>query len=952
MAVRTSCPDPDQLRQFLLGQSPQAELDTLERHLRQCSRCQQIVEALKTDDTLCRLVSEDLPTAGSGTGLGKKQKKTSGLQQAPTVPLPPSRPENQPRPSASPGRPDSDSNFAFLAPAQAPDELGRLGNYRVLKVIGRGGMGVVFQAEDVRLQRPVALKVILPEIAEKRSARERFLREARASAKIEHDNIVAIYQVDEDRGVPYMAMPLLKGASLEDFLRQRARKQPGSPLALHEILKIGRETAKGLAAAHERGLIHRDIKPANLWLDAGAGGRVKILDFGLARPTSAEDGNLTQAGTIVGTPAYMAPEQSQGYPVDARADLFSLGVVLYRLCTGNLPFTGANALDIIMALATYEPPPPITVNPKLPPELSDLVMRLLVKKPDQRLASAQEVLKALQAIEKAVRSGASVPELARIGPAGSQPFALPAPPSPPDSGEETLVANLKPGSGLRPALRQQPEAPPRARSKGGMMVVALLLFVLVGGAAYLGLNILAGKDRGTPTTSNDSRTDGGLVNSLGMKLVRIPAGKFLMGSPASELGRATDEDQHEVAITRPFLMGAHEVTVGQFKAFVKETNHRTEAEISGGGLGPTDSGTKNPKITWQAPGFDQTDDHPVVCVSWNDAVAFCAWLTKKEGKKYALPTESQWEYACRAGLKGPFGFGDDSALVDLHAWFAANSGMKTRPVGQKKPNAWGLYDMHGNAREWTASWYSFYRKSPQPLEDPTGPVHGVCRALRGGSWFDSSQYLRSAQRIGRCLPEECNITTGFRVVREAEDGLAPASLPPVHLWTTLFNGKNLAGWSVPTGGHGNWKVQNGAITCTGPASYLYSDREYDNFHLHVVSRINHGGNSGVFFRALLKPMGIPDGYEAQINSTDKDPEKTGSLYLLSPFKESLVPPDTWFFMDIIAKGKNIQIMVNSRKVVDYNEKGGGRTRGRLALQHLGTKTTVHFSKIEIREVTP
>jgi serine/threonine protein kinase len=156
-------------------------------------------------------------------------------------------------------------------------------------------MGVVFQAEDVHLQRTVALKVILPEIAEKPAAQERFLREARASAKVEHDNIVAIYQVSEDRGVPFMAMPLLKGVSLEDFLRQRARKQPGAPLSLSEILKIGREIARGLAKAHESGLIHRDIKPANIWLDSAAGGRVKILDFGLARP-AAEEGNLTQAG--------------------------------------------------------------------------------------------------------------------------------------------------------------------------------------------------------------------------------------------------------------------------------------------------------------------------------------------------------------------------------------------------------------------------------------------------------------------------------------------------------------------------------------------------------------------------------------------------------------------------------------------------------------------------------
>src|SRR5207247_2629952 len=152
----------------------------------------------------------------------------------------------------------------------------------------------------------------------------RFLREARAAATLEHDHIVAIYQVDEDRGVPFIAMPFLKGLSLDEYLKKHAA---ATPLKLAQILKIGREMGKGLAAAHARGLIHRDIKPANVWLDASAGGRVKLLDFGLARLTQqGDEKNLTQAGTILGTPAYMSPEQAQGDKIDARTDLFSLGV--------------------------------------------------------------------------------------------------------------------------------------------------------------------------------------------------------------------------------------------------------------------------------------------------------------------------------------------------------------------------------------------------------------------------------------------------------------------------------------------------------------------------------------------------------------------------------------------------------------------------------------------------
>jgi eukaryotic-like serine/threonine-protein kinase len=282
--------------------------------------------------------------------------------------------------------------YDFLAPAQAPDEIGRLGGYRILKILGHGGMGVVYQAEDINLKRMVALKVMLPALAASASNRERFVREARAVAGLEHENIVAIYQVNEDRGVPFLAMQFLKGQTLED----RIRKEGKLPIA--EVLRIGRETAHGLAAAHGHGLVHRDIKPANLWLESERG-RVKILDFGLAR-SARGDSQLTQQGAVIGTPAYMAPEQAGGKGVDARCDLFSLGCVLYRLCTGQLPFKGTDTIATLMAVATVAPPPPRKLNPEVPPTLSRLVMRLLEKKAAERPASAKVVLDELEAIER------------------------------------------------------------------------------------------------------------------------------------------------------------------------------------------------------------------------------------------------------------------------------------------------------------------------------------------------------------------------------------------------------------------------------------------------------------------------------------------------------------------------------------------------------------------------
>ncbi len=259
------------------------------------------------------------------------------MQDLPT--LPPTKANGPPEqvtqpPSEAPDGGHTSLLTEFLAPPQAAGELGRLGGFRILKILGHGGMGVVFQGEDPRLGRQVAIKALLPHLAGSTSSQQRFLREARAAATLEHDHIVPILQVGEERGAPFIVMPLLKGESLEDRLRRDAA------LPLPEVLRIGRETAEGLAAAHEKKLIHRDIKPANLWLEAPRG-RVKILDFGLARPV-AQESCLTQHGAVIGTPAYMAPEQGGGQAVDTRCDLFSLGVVLYRLCTGQLPFHGSD----------------------------------------------------------------------------------------------------------------------------------------------------------------------------------------------------------------------------------------------------------------------------------------------------------------------------------------------------------------------------------------------------------------------------------------------------------------------------------------------------------------------------------------------------------------------------------------------------------------------------------
>jgi hypothetical protein len=282
--------------------------------------------------------------------------------------------------------------YDLLAPPQEPDELGRLGSYRVLDVLGSGGMGVVFQAEDMQLKRQVALKVMLPALARDPSAKDRFLREARAAAAVKHPHVVTIHQVGEDRNVPFLALELLQGEALEQRLRREGK------LPRKEMLRIGREIAEGLAAAHATGLVHRDIKPANIWLEAPHD-HVKILDFGLACASSS-DARLTQTGVIVGTPAYMCPEQANGSNPDPRGDLFSLGCVLYKMCTGELPFQAPDAISTLVAVVCQEPKSVLDFDPALPEAFGDLVARLLQKKPEDRPASAEKVAQRIAQQEK------------------------------------------------------------------------------------------------------------------------------------------------------------------------------------------------------------------------------------------------------------------------------------------------------------------------------------------------------------------------------------------------------------------------------------------------------------------------------------------------------------------------------------------------------------------------
>jgi len=303
-----------------------------------------------------------------------------------------------------------------------------------------------------------------------------------------------------------------------------------------------------------------------------------------------------------------------------------------------------------------------------------------------------------------------------------------------------------------------------------------------------------------------------VVNSIGMQMVLVPAGEFAMGSDAGEadLARAypayerarlrdlADEAPvHRVRLTRPFYMARHEVTVGQFRRFLEASGHVPESVADGtGGYGYNpryDPATtrrgdafegRDPRYSWRNPGFAQGDDHPVVNVTWNDAQALAAWLSRTEQRRYRLPTEAEWEYACRAGTHGHYHSGDDpaslsavanvfdaDAAANWPAWqafaLATRDGFPfTAPVGRFAPNAFGLHDMHGNVWEWTADWHDEHYYARSPVDDPPGPAEGTVKVRRGGSWHTWPLYARCAYRNWNS-PDTRYTLVGIRLVMDA-----------------------------------------------------------------------------------------------------------------------------------------------------------------------------------------
>ena len=402
--MTTSCLDADALAALLESETANAMAEYAD-HLETCAQCQQTVAELSERRWREQEVVHCLQPA---------LERAAGSEPALTRVMAQLKNELTLLHNADDEASlEAEDALAILNLSERPELLGTLGGYEVQEIIGRGGMGVVFKALDPVLNRSVAIKVMAAAAASGPVARRRFIREAQAAAAVCHEHIVTVHGVHEARGLPYLVMQFVAGESLQDKLDRMG------PLEVTEIVRIAQQTAAGLAAAHAQGLIHRDIKPANLLLEEGQD-RVRITDFGLARTT--QDVGLTQAGVVTGTPEYMAPEQARGDPVDHRADLFSLGCVLYAMCTGRPPFRAAAPLAVLRQITDQVAAPVRSLNPQVPAWLACVVELLLAKDPADRIQTADEVARLLEAYRAHLRD----------------PLTMPAPELPASAVEEAL----------------------------------------------------------------------------------------------------------------------------------------------------------------------------------------------------------------------------------------------------------------------------------------------------------------------------------------------------------------------------------------------------------------------------------------------------------------------------------------------------------------------------------
>lgn len=684
------------------------------------------------------------------------------------------------------------------------------GQYKVLRMLGEGGMGQVYEVEHQVLETRHAIKLINPAVLEYEESLQYFRNEARVMANLNHIGIVDVDDFGQTEGYYWLRLELIPGIefdqknliSLDQYLDCR-------PELLHEyeVFNFLKQTLSAIGYAHSKGVIHCDLKPANILLHPQG---AKIADFGIVR-LLREDFHRTSIQPIIqetqynhshtlsptetaimGTYEYMSPEQRKGLRVDGRSDLYAIGLIAYQMITGhNLPSLK----------------PATEIRKKIHHAWDQWLQKALEENPVDRFRTAQDMLTSLPNVKIPSKFPIEV----------GQPFIQSQPPPPPAD-----------------SLGPQPSTEPSSSSPVKLVLIILFLCALAASGYYFISKLGDDSDTQTPPDKNTpslpeippppnthtinntpptpnptlnkppeieppllpppssinlpNSTNGNTITTtqkppqitptpppptptprpippipsptfpsgpelgkswiipkLQIQLIWIPAGSFMMGSPETEPHRYPQEGpQHRVEISKSFWISSTEITTGQWNLLTPESPLRGK------------------------------DNLPTHSISWLDALSFCNKVEARQrkipkGYQFRLPTEAEWEYACRAGTSTPYYFGTDLANVEEHIWYGKNANGISQPVGTKPPNKFGLFNMHGNVREWCYDLYAeSYPSSPQV--DPTGPKTGTLHVARGGSWRLFEPYCRSAARKGERNSTHAS-DLGFRIA------LAPAIQP-------------------------------------------------------------------------------------------------------------------------------------------------------------------------------
>jgi len=766
--------------------------------------------------------------------------------------------------------------------------------YEIIKKLGAGGMATVYLAREIALNRDVAIKVLPKAFLSDADFVARFKSEAQIAANLEHPHIVRIYQISEEQELVYFVMSFVPGGSVTD----RINKQGTIPI--DDIVKWGIDVCSALAYGHEHGVIHRDLKPDNLMLDKND--RIVVMDYGIAR--AGQGTGLTQAGSVIGTPQYMSPEQARGLELDARSDIYSMGIVLYQMATGDLPFQADDAASLMYMHVHETPEPPDAKNADVPDWLKNIILKCLSKNPVDRFASFEELKAALseryspkltvtplaerdrkrrrivmaattavvvaiivssvfifrqyseqkrlaeqeriesqerarqqQEMESTAMNDDSAFQSAQMTDT-KQSYSIYLENYPDGrhikEAEERIAAIEKEETVQREALaiksqeseaerqkrleeeaaaKRKAEAEERIRQDDSAYQFAEMANTSQAYTIYLGKypngrhaeeasdklaaldaeaaakikaeaeEAAKGDDQAFLLASNENTKQAystylinyvnGLhseearnriaaienkekeaenvrvaLSALSLRMVKIPGGSFLMGS---ENGAGDEKPVNTVTLSG-FEMSSTEITQAQYESIIGD----------------------NPSH------FKLDNNRSVERVSWKDAITFCNKLSEKVGLEpcynlntgecdfsksgFRLPTEAEWEYACRSGSGLEYSLGDGESALDRAGWYARNSVENTHPVGQKTQNTWGLYDTHGNVWEWCNDWYDKNAYNTNGNNNPTGPKSGSDKVLRGGSWIDGPKDCRSAKRRSYD-PNDDYSDIGFRIVR-------------------------------------------------------------------------------------------------------------------------------------------------------------------------------------------